>query len=170
MWDLPGPGLEPMSPALAGGFLTTAPPGKSLSFWIIVLSGYMPRSGIAGTYDNSIFSFLRNLYIVNLYYFFFPSSFGRATQHADLSSLTRDWTCAPCSGSAESQPLDRQGNPCQPVLSSTCQCIRNIDERATPVLNSHICLLTQSGRTLIWGSFTTKHTGISLVGGGRGWK
>ena len=31
MWDLPGPGLEPMSPALAGGFLTTAPPGKSLN-------------------------------------------------------------------------------------------------------------------------------------------
>ena len=30
MWDLPGPGLEPMSPALAGGFLTTAPPGKPL--------------------------------------------------------------------------------------------------------------------------------------------
>ena len=29
MWDLPGPGLEPMSPALAGGFLTTEPPGKS---------------------------------------------------------------------------------------------------------------------------------------------
>ena len=25
-----GPGLEPVSPALAGGFLTTAPPGKSL--------------------------------------------------------------------------------------------------------------------------------------------
>ena len=34
MWDLPGPGLEPVSPALAGGILTTAPPGKSpkLSF------------------------------------------------------------------------------------------------------------------------------------------
>ena len=28
MWDLPWPGLEPVSPALAGGFLTTAPPGK----------------------------------------------------------------------------------------------------------------------------------------------
>ena len=27
-WDLPRPGLEPMSPALVGGFLTTAPPGK----------------------------------------------------------------------------------------------------------------------------------------------
>ena len=29
MWDLPGPGLEPVSPALASWFLTTAPPGKS---------------------------------------------------------------------------------------------------------------------------------------------
>ena len=29
MWDLPRPGLEPVYPALAGGFLTTAPPGKS---------------------------------------------------------------------------------------------------------------------------------------------
>ena len=28
MWDLPGTGLEPVSPALAGGFLTTEPPGK----------------------------------------------------------------------------------------------------------------------------------------------
>ena len=28
MWDLPGPGIEPMSPALAGRFSTTAPPGK----------------------------------------------------------------------------------------------------------------------------------------------
>ena len=30
MWDLAGPGLEPVSPAWAGGFLTTGPPGKSL--------------------------------------------------------------------------------------------------------------------------------------------
>ena len=28
MWDLPGPGLNPVSPALADRFLTTAPPGK----------------------------------------------------------------------------------------------------------------------------------------------
>ena len=32
IWDLPRPGLEPMSPALAGGFLTTAPPGKPSFF------------------------------------------------------------------------------------------------------------------------------------------
>ena len=29
-WDLPNPGTEPMSPALVGGFFTTAPPGKPL--------------------------------------------------------------------------------------------------------------------------------------------
>ena len=29
MWDLPGPGFEPLSPALAGGFLSAAPPRKS---------------------------------------------------------------------------------------------------------------------------------------------
>ena len=28
MWDLPRPGPEPVSPALAGRFSTTAPPGK----------------------------------------------------------------------------------------------------------------------------------------------
>ena len=28
MWGLPGAGLKPVSPALAGGFLTTVPPGK----------------------------------------------------------------------------------------------------------------------------------------------
>ena len=28
MWDLPRPGLEPVSPALADRFSTTAPPGK----------------------------------------------------------------------------------------------------------------------------------------------
>ena len=36
MWDLPRPGLEPVSSALAGGFLTTAPPGRPKNnkcFW-----------------------------------------------------------------------------------------------------------------------------------------
>ena len=33
MWDLPGPGLEPVSAALAGRFLTTVPPGKPWSFF-----------------------------------------------------------------------------------------------------------------------------------------
>ena len=28
MWDLPGPGIKPMCPELAGGFCTPEPPGK----------------------------------------------------------------------------------------------------------------------------------------------
>ena len=34
MWDLPGPGLEPVSPALAGRFSTTVPPGEPLPLFL----------------------------------------------------------------------------------------------------------------------------------------
>ena len=39
MWDLPRPGLEPVSPASAGRLSTTAPPGKpgSVSLWCFLL-------------------------------------------------------------------------------------------------------------------------------------
>ena len=36
MWDLPRPGLEPVSPASAGRFSTTAPPGKPTLLIIIL--------------------------------------------------------------------------------------------------------------------------------------
>ena len=41
MWDPPRPGLEPVSPTLAGRFSTTAPPGKppgSIIFYTTSLS------------------------------------------------------------------------------------------------------------------------------------
>ena len=38
MWDLPRPGLEPMSPALAVRFSTTEPPGKPHS---VIFKCYM---------------------------------------------------------------------------------------------------------------------------------
>ena len=34
MWNLPGPGVKPMSPALPGGFLSTVPTGKSA--WSVI--------------------------------------------------------------------------------------------------------------------------------------
>ena len=37
LWDLPGPGLETVSPALAGGFLTTVPPGKPPRISILIV-------------------------------------------------------------------------------------------------------------------------------------
>ena len=50
MWDLPGPGHKPLSPALAGGFLTTVPPGKPkmwflMSFCIGVLVSELGYGG-----------------------------------------------------------------------------------------------------------------------------
>lgn len=35
MWDLPGSAIDPMSPALAGGFFITEPPGKSYNFFFL---------------------------------------------------------------------------------------------------------------------------------------
>ena len=37
MWDPPRPGLEPMCPALAGRFSTTAPPGKPSVYFLNIL-------------------------------------------------------------------------------------------------------------------------------------
>ena len=40
MWDLPGSGIEPMSPALAGRFFATEPPGKPwIPFSVEILCG-----------------------------------------------------------------------------------------------------------------------------------
>ena len=36
MWDLPRPGLEPVSPALAGRLSTTVPPGKPYFFFFFL--------------------------------------------------------------------------------------------------------------------------------------
>ena len=41
MWGLPGPRIEPLSPALAGRFSITEPPGKPLRIFLFVLRGVL---------------------------------------------------------------------------------------------------------------------------------
>ena len=41
MWDPPRPGLEPVSPTLAGRFSTTAPPGKPTKCGILKPNNYI---------------------------------------------------------------------------------------------------------------------------------
>ena len=43
MWDPPRPGLEPVSPALAGGFPTTVPPGKPPFFFFFILRHFIAK-------------------------------------------------------------------------------------------------------------------------------
>ena len=66
MWDLPRPGLEPVSPALAGRFSTTAPPGKPYSNLLI----YTP---VGLTWDFQVVQQLLDL----LTYYPFPTFFRR---------------------------------------------------------------------------------------------
>ena len=44
MWDPPRPGLEPVSPALAGRFSTTAPPGKPQNSSFVITEFSFPPS------------------------------------------------------------------------------------------------------------------------------
>ena len=57
MWDLPRPGLEPVSPALAGSFSTTAPPGKP-SYLLIVF--------FLGRKHTDVLDFINNLTLMDL--------------------------------------------------------------------------------------------------------
>ena len=57
MWDLPRPGLEPVSPALAGGFSTTVPPPIYLFFyfwlyWVFIVARGLSLVAASGGYSS----------------------------------------------------------------------------------------------------------------------
>ena len=87
MWNLPGPGMEPVCPALAGRFLTPGSPWKP---WILIFQSSEKFCRFFFYYyyfiDSLLFSF--SLFA------FFDHSIGLW----DLNCPTRDWTLAFCSG------------------------------------------------------------------------
>ena len=51
MWDLPGPGIKPVSSALVGRFLTTGPPGKSPESTLVMIHMfYLSWQGLGKVY------------------------------------------------------------------------------------------------------------------------
>ena len=55
MWDLPRPGIEHVSPALAGGFSTTAPPGRGSPLKILKIElPYDPAIPLLGIYRKEL--------------------------------------------------------------------------------------------------------------------
>ena len=77
-WGLPRPGLEPVSPALAGGFSTTAPPGKPrfLFLLFIFLTSLLEYNSFTMVSYFHLYNKVNQLYIyiyISLYLFPFAS-------------------------------------------------------------------------------------------------
>ena len=65
MWDPHGPGIEPISPALADGFLTIGPPGKPQQWKF--MSYHSGRLGSTSSLSRQIQGLLRACFLVHRY-------------------------------------------------------------------------------------------------------
>ena len=74
MWDLPRPGLEPVSPALAGRLSATAPPGKP-NIWFYFVYFSIQISYLFGLYSGGFCEILLQLNLLTNDYPVVPKSF-----------------------------------------------------------------------------------------------
>ena len=96
MWDLPGPGLEPVSPALAGGFLTPAPPGKPciriLMRWMQLEFGEDLGMILLNCHFMSLLAFISLLmHLMLLFFNKLKNVKKHQNLHGNYASVHRDW-------------------------------------------------------------------------------
>ena len=87
-----------------------------LQFFVIVWEGYVLTLfymfGRIPLWSHPVLDFC----FLGVFWLLIPLLFfGHATQHMGFSSLTRDWTHAPCNISTEPKPLDCQGIPTESI-------------------------------------------------------
>ena len=72
MWDLPRPGLEPVSPAFAGRLSTTAPPGKPGNYFLtFITTDVLPVLGLHRNGKiSSMHSFVTDFFSFNKFIYF----------------------------------------------------------------------------------------------------
>ena len=125
MWDLPRPGLEPVSPALAGRFLTTVPPGKPWGFFLRVnlllvhrvlifrSSGWSNKEPSRLSCKVLLVGFFKVLYIfaitlcIDSFFFFFHGCIGSSflCEGFLLVVASRGHSSSLCAGLSLSRPL-----------------------------------------------------------------
>ena len=82
MWEIPRPGLEPVSPALVGRLSTTAPPGKpkSLVLKAALSKVYLHKCWVGEVYEVIRLYGAQFLFVANSIFIPFPSFGNRLTQ------------------------------------------------------------------------------------------
>ena len=127
MWSLPTPGIEPVSPAPAGRFSSSAPPGKSCSF-LLVSSGLSARFTFSST---SLMTCLCLKYPRNLYSY---DSTNSALSRYFKDYLPTHWTWKFCVESCHTNPTHTYFPRAQPSI----QC--SVNRLAMNILSVGECI------------------------------
>ena len=129
MWNLPGPGIKPVSPELAGEFLTTGPPGKSQMFNFHAFISKMTLAIVDSLHFHICFrviflislkkpcwnfieivlNLLMCLGKIDIYTILtLPVSSVFYVQSSSVQSLSRVWLCDPMNRSTPGLPVHHQ--------------------------------------------------------------
>ena len=115
MWDLPRPGLEPASPALAGRFSTTAPPGKPKRFLLLLFHDILHCRPLTQSSASQTFTCKSTTLLIRIFWFRW---FGICPKFCISNKLPRD--AGPRTTLSVAQSLrKRRRKPCSsPVLGA----------------------------------------------------